>query len=334
MSAKVGRIRDVAKEAGLSVATVSRVMNGATNVKPDTRERVLDACRKLDYFPNPAARALTTNRSKSIAAIIPTIEHSVFAKYINAIENTLNNQGYSLILAISNGDEQEELESARKLLGMGADAFILSGALHHEELISLFTRRNIPFVFTSIWDLECGYPTIGYDNFNLARNAIEYLSLQGHARIAVAHGPLVSSDRTQERKAGAVAAGANLDAIDFYETELSVNGGKNAAASIASSGGGYSAVLCFSDVLALGTYFSFQEAGIKIPDEISVMGFDNLDWSKHIVPALTTIDLPAAEMGVSVANELMKHLKEGDPVSSTQLFGRIIERSSVRMLNK
>ena len=329
MPNKVGRIRDVAKETGLSVATISRVMNGADNVKADTRERVLEACRKLDYLPNPAARALSTKRTRTIAAIIPTIEHSVFAKFIDAIEQTLSTRGYSLVLAISNGDQEEELEAARKLLGMGADAFILSGAHHHDELLGIFERRGIPFVFTSVWDLACGSPTIGYDNFELAKQAVEYLARKDHKEIAIVHGPLDESDRTRARKAGAASASSNCVCAEFFETELSVAGGKVVTKHILSLNKTYSAILCFSDVLALGVYFGLQEAGIRIPDDLSVMGFDNLDWSGHIVPPLTTIDLPAGEMGTSVASELMNHMESREEIKSKQLFGQIIERGSV-----
>ncbi len=117
--------------------------------------------------------------------------------------------------------------------------------------------------------------------------------------------------------------------IDFYETDLSVSGGKSASEAILASGKDYTAILCFSDVLALGAYFSLQEAGVRIPDDMSVMGFDNIDWSAHIVPPLTTIDLPAGEMGKSVAGELMHHLESGAPISPKQLHGQILERGSV-----
>ena len=326
---KVGRIRDVAKETGLSVATVSRVMNNAGNVRAETRKRVLSACEKLDYLPNPAARALSTKRTKTVAAIIPTIEHSVFAKYINAIEKALNTRGYSLVLAISNADRKEEFDAARKLIGMGADAFILSGADHEAEMLKLFNRRNIPYVYTSIWDPDCENSTIGYDNFELARKAVEYLVSCGHQKIAAVHGPLAESDRTHARKAGAQAFKSSATSIDFFECELSVSGGKSISKSILSRKNEYTAILCFSDVLAMGAYFCCQEMNVKIPDEISIMGFDNLEWSQHIVPALTTIDLPAADMGRSVADELMDHLESGNPIAPNQLFGRILKRGSV-----
>ena len=329
MVRRVGRIRDVAKEAGLSTATVSRVVNGATNVSPRTRERVLSACRKLDYVPNPAARALSTSKSRTIAAIIPTIEHSVFAKYMAAIERTLDERDYSLVMAISNADEHEEMKAARKLLGMGAEAFILTGSIHRDELMDMFERRSVPHVLTSIWDPQSASVTIGYDNAALAAQAVGFLASFGHERIAVIHGPLEESDRTVARRDGAASAGKGPVAVEFFETALNVAGGKRAVARVLRSGHPFTAILCLSDVLALGTYFALSEAGIGIPNQMSVMGFDNLDWSEHVAPALTTIDLPAWQMGCEVASQLVDHLERSTPVCPILLSGKIIERQSV-----
>lgn len=332
MTRKVGRIRDVARETGLSIATISRVMNGAKNVNPETRKRVLEACKKLDYLPNPAARALSTSKSKTIAAIIPTIEHSVFAKFIAAIENTLAEKGYSLVLAISNSDQEVELTAARKLLGMGAEAFILSGAIHSADLFDLFDRRGVPYVFTSIWDKDSSVPTIGYDNRALAREAVSYLWSKGHRNIAVLHGPAQESDRTLARIEGAKASGIDDLRLDFFETSLDVAGGKEALHQALAVGEGYTAALCFSDVLALGAYFGLGEAGKIIPDDFSVMGFDNLDWSGSVVPPLTTINLPARQMGSTVASQLIDFLESGAPLMPTELTGKILERQSVLTL--
>ena len=333
LTRKVGKIRDVAKEAGLSIATISRVMNGAKNVSPATQERVLNACRKLDYLPNPAARALSTSKSRTIAAIIPTIEHSVFAKYIAAIEQTLSERGYSLVLAISNGREDLELAAARELLGMGAEAFILSGIVHSPELTSLFERRSVPCVYTSIWDPHSDIPTIGYDNFMLASDAVAFLADKGHRNVAVIHGPLDESDRTRARRAGAGAAagaaGTGEMTLRFFETSLDVAGGKAAVHEALGTFGACTAALCFSDVLALGAYFGLMENGVKIPEEFSVMGFDNLDWSGAAVPSLTTINLPARDMGINVASQLTAFLESGKPVVPTELAGQVIERNSV-----
>lgn len=328
-----GGIRDVARETGLSIATISRVMNGAKNVSAATRQRVTEACVRLDYVPNPAARALSTAQSKTIAAIIPTIEHSVFAKFIAGIEQALGARGFSLVLAISNGDPEEELTAARKLLGMGAEAFILSGADHSADLLGMFRRRQVPFAFTSFWDPDLEVPTIGYNNQRLAAEAVQYLVARGHRELAVLHGPL-DSDRTAARRDGAeLGALKKIDALDFFETELSVGGGRKAIRDILDRPHRPSAVLCFSDVLALGVLFGLNEAGLSVPEDISVMGFDNLDWARETHPPLTTINLPAGRMGQAVATQIMDHLDHGAPMGPEHLDAEIIERASVNDLN-
>ncbi len=329
MSKRVGSIRDVARATGLSTATVSRVMNGAQNVNPETRERVLRAAQRLNYLPNPAARILSTSRSKTIAAIVPTLEYSIFAKYLTAIEQSLAKRGYALVIALSNFDEEEELAAARKLLGMGAEAFILSGTEHSRSLVELFKRRAIPHAYTSVWQPNSAIPTIGYDNAALAKSAINYLYEHGHRKIAVVHGPLQNSDRTRARKAGALSARHRQLSLNFRETELNVGGGKAAMASILAARESCTAVLCFSDVLALGSYFALFEAGVRIPDAVSVMGFDNMDWTGDVTPALTTTNLPTVEMGESVARQLMDHLELGEPIVPELLVGHIVERASV-----
>ncbi len=329
MTKTVGSIRDVARESGLSIATVSRVMNGGTNVSADTRRRVLDACERVDYVPNSAARTLSTRRSRTIAAIIPTIEHSVFAKYIAAIEAALGAEDYALVLAISNNDPVEERAAARKLLGMGADAFILSGADHDPDLIDLFARRQVPFVFTSIWDPTLDHATIGYDNFALAATAVRYLADHDHRRIAVVHGPLSENDRMVARKAGAASAARGQVSLAFHEAEVGVAGGRSVTEAILADPDPATAILCFSDVLALGVYFGLAAAGKSVPKDMSVMGFDNLDWSSETEPALTTLDLPAARMGTEVAHQIVAHLKHGHPLTERLLDSKIVERASV-----
>jgi LacI family transcriptional regulator len=328
------RIRDVARKTDLSVATISRVMNNAKNVSPKTRERVLNACKEFDYLPNPAARALATKKSKTIAAIIPTIEHSVFAKFISTLEQYLADGGYSLVLSISHASEELELTAARKLLGMGAEAFILTGAAHSPELFDLFERRNVPYIVTSVWNLGSDYPQIGYNNFLLASEAIRFISEKGHTDIAVLHGPLSENDRTRMRCDGARSMQSDNLRISFFETSLDVAGGKKAIHDALESNQNFTAAMCFSDILALGTYIGLAGKGLSIPDSFSVMGFDNMDWSEAIDPPLTTIDLPARKMSEEIAKQLMRHLELGMPIQSTKVLAQIIERDSVGEISK
>ena len=157
MTQKVGTIRDVAQATGLSIATISRVMNGAKNVSEATRAKVLEASARLNYVPNAAARALSTNRSRTIAAILPSVDHSIYAKFTSSLEKTMASRGYSLVIAVSGGDPEVELTAARKLLGMGAEGVILSGLDHAPELIELLQQRGIPHVARQSTNLMRSY---------------------------------------------------------------------------------------------------------------------------------------------------------------------------------
>ncbi len=320
----------MARLTGLSTATVSRVMNGNPKVNPKMRAEVLKAAKQLNYVPNPAARALTTRKSKTVAAVIPTIEHSVYAKFIAAIENTLRQHGYTLVLAVSNADLAQELAAAEQLVAMGAEAFILSGAEHSQDLMELLERRGMPVLLTSIYDETSEVPTIGYDNTALASSAINYLQSCGHRNIAVAHGPIHESDRTVARCEGVKMAMSRNEQTPFVEVTLSVDGGREAAKRILQMTPRPTAILCLSDVLALGVMFQSQSVGLTIPDDISIMGFDNLDWSKDSHPSLTTIDLPASKMGEAAAQLVVDQLENGTPLKSALLPAEILVRNSVK----
>ncbi len=330
MSERRGTIRDVARDTGLSVATISRVMNGAENVSRKTKEIVLEASQRLHYLPNPAARALTTKRSRTIAAIVPTLEHSIFARFLSAIEKELTRLDYSLVVAVSNSSE-DELAAALKLLGMGAEGFILSGLAHAPNLLDLLQMRSVPYVLTSCWSNSSDQNMIGYDNADLAKKAIAYLYGLGHRDIGILHGPLCNNDRTQARLQGAFEFSGHKLQLNPVENELSVAGGLQAASSLLSRNQNVTAILCFSDVLALGATFHFQKEGILVPQDISLMGFDNLDWSTCTTPPLTTIDLPVVEMGRLASERLIRKLDHGDIIKSAKLDAKIVVRESTQM---
>ncbi len=330
MTEKIGTIRDVARATGLSTATVSRVMNGNPKVNPDMRAQVLKAAKQLNYVPNPAARALSTSKSKTVAAIIPTIEHSVYAKYITAVEQTLGRLGYTLVLAISHADPEQEMAAAEQLIAMGAEAFILTGADHSGDLIDLFARRGKAVIFTSIFDATSAIPTVGYDNIDIGASAMSYLDHCGHRNIAVVHGPKHESDRTVARCKGVESVTQGNVAAQFFEGELSVEWGREAARRILALSPRPTAILCLSDVLALGVMFHMHSDGLTIPDDISIMGFDNLDWSKDSHPSLTTVDLPATKMGEVAAELVVNQLEKNVPMKSIALPAHIVKRDSVK----
>lgn len=321
-------VREVAAATGLSVATVSRVLNNAASVRADTRNRVLRAMKELGFAPNPMARALSTRRTRTIAAVIPTLEHSIFARFLNAIELELASRGYALVIATTENDANLELERSRALLDMGAEGLILSGATHREDLLEMIARRDIPTLCTSIFQPDYRLPTIGYDNPHLGRNAINYLQSLGHRRIAVIHGPSGNNDRTATRIEGVRAGTRETDEVTFFETSLDVTGGTIVAQGILESDLGATAILCLSDVLALGALFAGARAGVRIPRDLSVMGFDDLDWAAHCSPPLTTISLPNARMGRKCAAALVARLDDGVELNGERLPADIVVRGT------
>jgi LacI family transcriptional regulator len=158
-------VRELAQVTGLSVATISRVLNDSKEVSAKARVAVQKAIRQTGYSRNPAARALSTQRSRTIGAIIPTLAHSIFATFLNAIEQELAQHGYALVIATTGGDSDTETRRANDLIDLGAEALIVSGLAHSKEFMRLVKARAIPAVATSMFDPKAALPTIGYDNY-------------------------------------------------------------------------------------------------------------------------------------------------------------------------
>ena len=319
-------LKKIAKETGFSIATVSRALNNSSQVIPETREIIQSAAKSLNYRPNPAAKALATKRSFIVGAAIPGIEHSIFSKFLAAMEAELSKFGYSLVLTTTHHDAETEFEKVRNLINMGAEAIVLSGLYHFKETIKLAQDHGVLIICTSVYDKTSQVPTIGYDNQALGAQAVEYLQSLGHRNITVLHGPSASNDRTRLRLAGIDTV--HGESIHRLETKLSVEGGMLAAKVLFNQYSDTTAILCLSDVLAEGVLFEAARQNIKVPDQISVMGFDNLEWSGHIHPTLTTIDLPVDEMGLQTALQISAALDLKHEVKSLLLDAAIIERQS------
>ncbi len=322
-------VRALAKATGLSVATISRVLNNSDTVSKDTREKVQRAMALAGYRPNSAARALATNRTRVIGAVVPTISGSIFSRFLNAVEGELAMHGYALVIATSGFDLSVETKRAHELLSMGAEALILSGAQHEEGLLDFLNASNTPAICSSVSATTTGLPAIGYDNIKTACIAMDYLHGLGHSKIAIVHGPLANNDRTRLRIQGvkSFAHGHKVQLL-FQETDLTVEGGTRGAARIFAQNGGETAILCLSDILALGVFFEAGRCGISIPKDVSVMGFDDLDWAAHASPSLTTIRLPTGTMGQRIAKALVDLLDNKTPVETRALDASLVVRDS------
>lgn len=274
-----------------------------------------------------AVIALSTRRSRTIAAIIPTLAHSIFATFLDGVERELALHGYALVVTTTGGSLAREALRAREMLQLGAEGLIVSGSMREAGFEAWALARRIPVVATSIYHAKGALPTIGYDNRALGRQAMDHLRGLGHRRIAVLHGPVADNDRTRLRLEGVHSAALDR-ALRLHETTLDATGGAAAARAALAARPRCTAMLCLSDVLALGALFEARRLGLAVPAQVSVMGFDDLEWAAVADPPLTTLRLPTLQMGELAARALVDYLDSATPIKSRLLPAEVVLRAS------
>ncbi len=309
-------LRDVASHAGVSVATVSRVLNASSQVSPATRDRVTAAMTELRFVPSAAARAINSGRTRMVAALLPTLDNSIYSRVVDGLENRLADFGLSLIVAQTWDDQNTEFERAKELINIGAEGFIVAGITHSEDFLELMEHIQMPVVAISYFAPDNKIPTVGYDNWEAAITAAQHLHELGHRKVAAVHGHLENNDRTRRRREALENSGLPID-FEFVQVEISVAGGCEAARRVLAEHNDITGVICFSDVLAIGAMNEFQRNGLAIPDDISVMGIEDLKSSKFAYPSLTSVRLHVQEMGEKAAEAIaiwLDEQKRPDPV--------------------
>ncbi|MBT6086323.1 MAG: LacI family DNA-binding transcriptional regulator [Rhodospirillaceae bacterium] len=327
-----GGIREVAKVAGVSIATVSRVFNRPQSVTSETRARVIEAADQLFYVPDNAARALSSQRSLRVGALIPTIDDSIFARFVTALQRELGDAGYGLILGINEFDEELEFKKIRSLIESGVDAMVLCGVRRNQEVYDLLRTQGIPYLLTNVYLPASPHPSVGYDNHEGMAKAARYLIEQGHRRFGVIDFPNEANDRAEMRAGGVVAAleeqGLVLPANCRIERPYSFEDGRIGLRTLLESAPETTAVLCGNDVLAIGALFEANDRNIDVPGQLSIIGFDNLDLAAQITPALTTVDVPTATMGKRTAETLLHMLANAPAPHATPINTNLIIRGT------
>ncbi|WP_188824379.1 LacI family DNA-binding transcriptional regulator [Brucella endophytica] len=289
-------IREVARLSGVSTATVSRALNNPQSVSEELRARIQSVIEQTGYMPHGMARALSSNRTRTIGAIIPTIDNAMFARGIESLQKYLSSRGYMLILSTNGYDIDVELEQARNLIGRGVDGLILRGDCHHQALRDLLAARDIPFINVGIYKPNQPYPSIGVDNEAAAHRAMMHLIEIGHRRIGIVSALLRNNDRASARVRGfrraLEAHGLELPDAWHVEVRYTLDDAREAARQILTRKDVPTAIACGNDVLAYGVMLEAERRGLTVPADLSVIGFDDLEWSRHLRPALTTLHVP------------------------------------------
>ncbi len=329
---RVPSVEDVALAAGVSTATVSRALNTPDRVRQGLRERVTDAVLKLGYVPHAGARALKTQRSGTVGAIFPTVDNAIFAKAIEAMQQRLAGAGLQLLIATSRYDLETETQQAITLVSRGVDALALCGVGQSPRLLQFLRRRELPTVHAMTYPPPAGMVCVGFDNARAMGHAVRYLLDLGHRRIAMLAGITRDNDRAAARVAGArqalAAARLTLPPSRLVERAYALADARDGFRALMAIQPAPTAVLCGNDVLAIGALLEAQAMGMAVPGQVSIVGFDDLEMSRHIRPALTTVHVPTESMWATVADRLIAVLEQKPVPLATEVEVELLARES------
>ena len=325
-------VEDVAAAAGVSTATVSRVLNGLGGVREPLRRKVLSAVERLGYVPNAGARAMMLRRSGTVGAIFPTVDNAIFAKAIDALQRRLAESGLQLLLATSDYDPQAEARQALALLTSGVDALLLCGCGQPPELLQRLAQRGLPVVHVMTWPAPPGRVAAGFDNRRAMGQAVRYLLDLGHKRIAMLAGITQGNDRAAARVAGVRdalhAAGLELAPSRLVERRYGLAAAREGLRTLLQARPAPTAVVCGNDVLAFGALLEAQALGLDVPADLSIVGFDDLELASHLRPALTTVQVPAEAMWRCAADLVLSLLRGEPPPAAVELQVSLVVRGS------
>lgn len=337
--ARGGSIAAVARRVGVSVATVSRVLNGHTNVRPATRARVLAEVETSGYRVNELARNLRTAESRLLLTMVPDFGNPFYAEIVRGIDSVARQHGYFMLLCDTGADAGRERSYFDLLRRHRADgAICLDPATVQQANRAAAHEPALPWVACCEFDPAAGVPYVGIDNFGAARDAVRHLIARGRRRIA-----LINSDDhylyAQQRRDGYLAAlaEAGIEARAAWRVNLNCldyDAGAQAAAALMAQRGGAraakpDAIFAVSDTLAVGVVNGLRGSGWAVPDDVAVVGFDDIALAAQIDPPLTTIAQPMRELGETAARLLLKRL--ADPranVPGVLLPHRLVVRRS------
>ena len=297
-------IKDVARVAGVSVATVSRALNGADNVLPGTRQRILDAARDLRFTPSGAARSLITRRTDTIGALLPDLYGEYFSELIRGIDQAARARGLHLLVSSSHGDADEAAAALRAMNGRVDGLLVMSPHADAD-----FLRHNLPVGLPAVL-INTGAELPGHarfvvDNYGGALAMTRHLVAAGRKRIAFIGGP-AGNQEAQERLRG-YRAGLKPGMREYvFDGDFSQETGFAAGRRIAQTKPRPDAVFAANDLTAIGCLAALGEAGLRVPEDVALAGFDDIPIARYVAPALTTIRVPIAALGAAALEMLAK----------------------------
>lgn len=313
----MSNIRDVARLAGVSVATVSRALSNPEKVSPESLDKVHNAIAQVGYRPNMLARNFRSARAYAVVVLVPDIANPFYSLFIRALEDRAHQKGYAVLLGDTRGTPERELEYIRRVETRLADGIVQLRPSSEKS------QNNIPADVPCVNACGCEYttgPAIRIDNRGAAKSMVNYLISLGHKRIGVISGLKDNPhaiDRLEGYKEAIAEAGIPFEKDLIAEGDFTMWSGLNAAFQFCNMKNRPTAIFSMNDEMAIGAMQTLKNQGIRIPEDISVTGFDDIAYAKYSDPSLTTISQPAEEMGKMAMDMLLKVI-EGEPLSQRE----------------
>ncbi len=327
----MSNMTDVAKLANVSTATVSRVIQNPDAVKEKTRVKVLQAIEELNYQPNVLARYFRRTETKTILVMVPSIENNVFPQMIAGIDLIANQSGYKVLLGNTYQDPDKAYSYLEELKQKQVDGVILLTTRLDNNVITDIAD-HYPVVLTSDFIAGLNVPTVAIDNISSARNAVEHLLQLGHKRVGMITGPLdipLSRDRLKGYRQALLENDIGVDGVLIQEGDHKYDSGYNQMNKFLALDNPPTAIFAANDSMAMGAVKAVKAHGLRVPEDIGVVGFDNIQFSDIFEPSLTTVAQPFMEMGQRSMELLLKQIN-GETLTKNQhvLDTRLIIRDS------
>lgn len=324
-------IKDVAREAGVSIATVSRVLNDIDVVNEDTKKKVLDAIKKLGYRPNIVARSLKTQRTKTIGILIPDISSQFYPEIVRGAEDVANIYDYNIILGNSDFDVEKEKEYLKVLKEKMVDGVIYMSSSLEQEILDLINELDLKTILVETKDKDGLLPSVTIDNVKATYEGTKHLIGNGAKSLAFIGVENDNKNAWGERYIGfekaVTEAGLTIDKDLVYFKNLKVKSGVTGVESFIKSGKNMDAIVCASDEIAMGAINALRDANIRVPEDVQIIGFNDNHVASVFYPKITTVSQPSYDMG-SVAMRMLikllskKELEQGHYVLEHTLMKR------------
>ena len=328
-------IKDVAKMAGVSIATVSRVLNDIDVVNEDTKEKVLNAIKELGYRPNIIARSLKTQRTKTIGILIPDISSQFYPEIVRGAEDVANIYDYNVILCNSDFDVEKEKEYLRVLREKMVDGVIYMSSSLNDEILDLINELDLKTILVETKDSQGLFPSVTIDNVKATYEGTKYLIERGLKKLAFIGVDSSTTNAWGERYIGfekaLKEAKISVDKNLVHFDTLKVKSGIEGAEQFVDSKKKFEAIVCASDEIAMGAINTLRENGIKVPEDVSVIGFNNNYAASIFYPKITTISQPSYDMGSVAMRMLIKLLNKKELGERHFVLGHeLIKRESTK----